>query len=342
MKFDFIIGNPPYQDETENKGDRANPLYDKFMDSAYSLSEIVMLIHPARFLFNAGQTAKSWNDKMLKDEHFKVIEYEPIANKIFPNTDIKGGVVISIRNLNITYGAIRKFIPQQELKNIVKKVSIVTDTYLDSIIASRGMYRFSEKFYADYPQALEMVGSGTGNMVVSNIFEKMGEVFHNTPCSEASSQIAITGRIKNRRERRYIKSEYILPNEFLNKYNVMVAKSSGTGRFGEVFGVPFILAPREGATDTYISIGFLETENEAEALSKYLKTKFFRAMLGVNKVTQDNPKQVWSSIPLQNFTPDSDIDWTASIPDIDKQLYAKYGLDETEIEFIETHVKEMQ
>ena len=73
-----------------------------------------------------------------------------------------------------------------------------------------------------------------------------------------------------------------------------------------------------------------------------MKTKFFRALLGVKKVTQHCPPPVWKMIPLQDFTPNSDIDWSKSIPEIDRQLYAKYGLDASEIEFIETHVKPME
>ena len=75
MKFDFIIGNPPYQEDVENQGDRPNPVYDKFMDASYEIADCVELIHPARFLFDAGQTAKAWNKKMLSDEHLKVLNY---------------------------------------------------------------------------------------------------------------------------------------------------------------------------------------------------------------------------------------------------------------------------
>ncbi len=74
---------------------------------------------------------------------------------------------------------------------------------------------------------------------------------------------------------------------------------------------------------------------------KYIKSKFARAMLGVKKVTQDNPKSVWECVPLQDFTPNSDIDWTKSIPEIDQQLYKKYNLSEEEINFIETKVQAM-
>ena len=84
-----------------------------------------------------------------------------------------------------------------------------------------------------------------------------------------------------------------------------------------------------------------DTESEAKNLEKYIKTKFCRSLLYVLKVTQDNLPAVWKCIPKQDFTASSDIDWSKSIPEIDKQLYAKYGLDEKEIAFIESHVKEM-
>ena len=342
MKFDFIIGNPPYQEEVAKQGDRANPIYDKFMEGAYAISDVVELIHPARFLYNAGQTSKTWNKKMLNDEHLKVIHYEPDASKIFPNTDIKGGVAITLHNTTVKFGAIGTFSPHKELTSIAQKISAKTVDYLDSIVSSRGMYRFTEKFYSDYPYASENVGNGTGNMIVSNIFEKMNEVFHDEPNDKSKAWVCIIGRVNNKRAKKYINAEYVIENEFLHKYNVMLAEANGTGKFGETLSYPAIMNPNEGATDTFISIGHFETEYEAKALINYIRTKFLRAMLGINKATQHNPKAVWRSIPLQDFAPTSDIDWSKSIPQIDQQLYAKYGLDESEIAFIESHVKEMK
>ena len=89
MKFDFIIGNPPYQEEQE--GDNKNfapPIYHRFIDGSYELADKVELIHPARFLFDAGSTPKNWNRKMLNDPHLKVIKYEAYSANIFPNQDI--------------------------------------------------------------------------------------------------------------------------------------------------------------------------------------------------------------------------------------------------------------
>lgn len=133
-----------------------------------------------------------------------------------------------------------------------------------------------------------------------------------------------------------------MKNDFLNTYNVVLAKASGKGAFGEVLGSPLILKPEFGTTDTFLSVGQLHTEFEARALLKYIKTKFLRALLSIKKITQNMTKGTWDLIPLQDFTAASDIDWTKPIPEIDRQLYAKYGLDENEISFIEKNVKEMK
>ncbi len=91
MRFDYIVGNPPYQEETDSESTRKPPIYNLFMDETFLLADVVELITPARFLFNAGYTPSSWNKKMLQDKHFKILYYEPLSAKVFPNTDIKGG-----------------------------------------------------------------------------------------------------------------------------------------------------------------------------------------------------------------------------------------------------------
>ena len=123
MKFDFVIGNPPYQDETlgENKG-YAPPIYHLFLDGAYKVADKVELIHPARFLFNAGSTPKAWNQKMLADPHLKVLHYEQDASKIFANTEIKGGVAITYHNVQENYGPIDTFTAFNELLLSKKKL----------------------------------------------------------------------------------------------------------------------------------------------------------------------------------------------------------------------------
>ena len=99
--------------------------------------------------------------------------------------------------------------------------------------------------------------------------------------------------------------------------------------------------PLVGNTQTFISVGNFKTENEANAAIKYIKTKFARVMLGILKITQDNTASRWRLVPMQDFTSNSDIDWSKSVPEIDQQLYRKYGLSEDEVNFIESKVQAM-
>lgn len=346
MKFDFIIGNPPYQDDVENQGDRPNPLYDKYMDAAYGIANRVELIHPARFLFDAGQTSKAWNKKMLSDEHIKVLYYKSDASEVFNRSSIVGGIAITYRDASAVFGEIGFFTPFAELNRIKNKVTGVTKDYLESIVSARGNYRLTPQFFSDFKDVSSRLGAGTGNMLVSNIIEKIPEAFSDEPQSGLQS-IRVLGRLGNTRIYRYIDKRYIISNEFLTTYNVLLSEADGAaGRIGvpipaRIIGRPEYAMPNECGTDTFISIGKFQSRIESENLGKYLQTRFLRAMLGIKKATQHNPRSVWKYVPLQDFSSESDIDWAKTIPEIDQQLYAKYGLSEEEITFIESHVKEM-
>lgn len=343
MKFDIIIGNPPYQEENE-LNNRKKPIYNHFMEESFHLGKVVELVTPARFLFNAGYTPKDWNQKMLNDEHFHVLYYEPDRSKIFPGKDIKGGIVISIYDHSKNFGKIRVFTPFVELNQILQKATKAGEVtcYLSDVISSRGMYRFTSDLSKDFPDALSKLGKGTGNMIASNAFERLPEIFLERTPNDGIKYIKMLGLVKKSRVHRYIKAKYVMQNDYISSYNVLFPKANGNGEYGEILSLPEISDIGAGATDSFISIGTFSTKYESKSVVKYIKTKFLRALLGIKKVTQDCPRAVWQLIPLQDFSSDSDIDWSQSIPEIDRQLYAKYGLDETEIEFIETHVKEMR
>lgn len=340
MKFDVVIGNPPYQEEARGESTRDEPIYNQFMDLSYRLSSLVTLITPARFLFDVGQTPKAWNKKMLEDSHLKVILYEQDSNKIFPRTDIKGGIAVTLRDTQQDFGRIKIFTPYKKLNGIVSKVHDDSFTPLTSIISSRGNYRFSDYFFSTNPDARNKLGKGTGNMIVSNVFEKLPDIFHKTPLK--LTDVKILGRLNNHRLWRYIDLQYLKQNEYVSKYNVVLPKSNGKGELGESLSSPVVIGPGEGATDTFISIGKFDTFSEANSLLKYLKTKFLRTLLGVKKITQDNPKGVWKEVPMQDFTSNSDIDWSKRISEIDQQLYRKYGLSKDEINFIEMKAQKME
>lgn len=340
FKFDVVIGNPPYQEEGKGDNARAEPIYHHFISQAYKVSSIAEFITPGRFLFNAGQTPKKWNKQMLNDEHITVTFYEQKSSKVFANTDIKGGVVVTLRDDKRKKGPIGVFTPFEELNSIVKKVwNDGEQESLMTVISSRGTYRFTEKMFQDFPNAKNVMGKGSGNMIVSNSFDRLPDVLHKN--RKENTNYKILGRYNGKREYRFISKDYVLSNEYINKYNVFVPEANGTGAIGEVLSTPLIGEHLIGHTDTFISIGMFDNPYEAENCLKYVKSNFARTMLGVLKVTQHNPRSTWKYVPLQDFTANSDIDWTKSIPEIDCQLYKKYNLSSEEINFIETHVKEM-
>lgn len=338
--FDYVIGNPPYQEETTNEGDRKPPVYNLFMDQVYEVSDVVELITPARFLFNAGQTPKAWNEKMLTDSHLKVLHYEPDATKVFPNTDIKGGVAVTYRDERNNYGEIGIFTAYPELNAIIRKVKKTEgdNPRLNTIIASQGLYRFSAQLFKEHPEIETLSGEGTGAKIISSMMSKAPNIFKT---EKFDNSIRMLGRIGGQREYRYISRDYIEENPYIDCYNLFLPEANNSGHFGETLTLPTIGMPGDGSSDTFLSAGKFKTKQEPINLSLYIKTKFFRAMLGIKKVTQHCPPKVWEMIPLQDFTPSSDIDWSKSVHEIDLQLYRKYGLDEDEINFIETHVKEM-
>lgn len=338
MKFDFVIGNPPYQEETVGTSD--TPVYDRFMDASFVVSKKALLITPARFLFNAGKTPSVWNKKMLNDEHFKVLDYYPVSDKVFSNTDIKGGVAVTYRDETQKLGPIGVFTTYPELNSIYKKVtSNIEQGGLTDLFYMQNKFKLNT-LYADYPQYKNIIGSeGKERRLTAAILYQL-DVF--TEAQEKDEDVAIIGVINNKRVKRYIDRKYLdLEKTNLNKWKVLVPKSNGSGVLGEVLSTPLIAEPIMGYTQTFLGIGAFDKESEAQAAYKYIISKFARTMLGVLKITQDNPPEKWKYVPLQDFTNHSDIDWTKSVHEIDLQLYDKYGLSADERNFIETHVKAM-
>lgn len=336
--FDYVIGNPPYQESNETNG-RQPPVYHEFMDAAYGVSKCVELITPARFLFNAGQTPKTWNEKMLQDEHFKVLHYEEEAVKVFPNTEIKGGVAIHMRNEDKDYGSIQIFTEYEEMNSILHKVlPFCTRTILDICIGAVP-YHYSNMLKKDHPEWVELAGESFD--IRTNAFDKLANkiFFEEKPSNE--DYVQIFGLYNKKRRFMWVKCKYIeVPSNF-SGYKIFVPKANGSGKFGEALSNTVIGMPNVGHTQSFISIGNFEKEETARNLEKYVKTKISRALLSVLRKTQDTTPYKWKYVPLQDFTENSDIDWSKSIHEIDLQLYRKYGLDEKEIEFIESHVKEM-
>lgn len=363
-KFDFVVGNPPYQESRETTKDM--PVYDVFMENTYKISNKALLITPARFLFNAGATPKSWNRKMLDDPHFEVLKYYIDSKTVFASQNINGGVVISYRDTDKNNNPIEIFTPFNELNSIVKKIIKIDDfTSLDTIMYPYSAYTFSNQFWIEHPEMKKEVEYVTKyrnqlskekkqgklsnlRIITTNIFNLIPDLFFDTEPNDNNEYCCIVGRFNNSRTKKYILKRYIDVAENYDKYKILLSASDGaSGTIGNptparIIGVPNVIGPKTGYTQSFQSIGCVETESEALSILKYVKSKFARACLGILKITQHYPQVKWKYVPLQDFTENSDIDWTKSIADIDQQLYKKYGLSPEEIDFIEEKVQEME
>ena len=340
MKFDYVIGNPPYQEENKDRH-RDDSIYQYFYDASFKISDVVLLITLGRFLFNVGSTSKDWNEKMLNDIHFNVKHFWLKSSDVFAGPDIRGGVAITMRDVNRKLGPIGDFTTYDELKGILDKVKSVDEIdVFGNIMYIQTKFDY-ENLMNDYPEFMDRLGKNKNERrMTSAAFNLFPEVFHD---KKGQDDVWILGREKGDRVYKAINKRYVEEAGNLVRWKVIVPAANGSGAIGEVLSTPLIGAPLIGYTQTFISLGSFDNEYQAKALLKYIKSKFARTMLGIKKVTQNNKTaETWKCVPLQDFTENSDIDWTKDVADIDKQLYKKYNLTEEEIKFIETNVKEME
>jgi Eco57I restriction-modification methylase len=341
-KFDVVIGNPPYQEEAQGGGTRATPVYHLFIDAAYEVGKKAVLITPARFLFNAGFTPKAWNEKMLAETHLTVPHYVPNSDELFPSTDIKGGIAVTYWDEDHDGEPIVSFTSYPELNTILHKVVESQDASLASEITSSRSFRYTEELYTAHPALRSLRPKGNDYLISTNTFAQFGEVLFTQRPDDQDEYSRVLGLNGRGREYRWIRSEYLAGPDSFAAYKVVLPAANGSGTLGEVLSNPVVVGPEVAVTQTFITIGCFDDGATADGCLKYVKSKFARALLGVLKITQHNPAKVWKYVPLQDFTTSSDIDWTQPIPQIDQQLYAKYGLDSEEIAFIEATVKLME
>ena len=365
MKFNAVVGNPPYQ-VTTDVSNRQNPIYHHFYDIAGGLSGLYTLITPARFLFNAGLTPAEWNAKMLKDAHLRVVKYIQDATICFHNANINGGVVITLRDAGREFGAIGKFIPNDMLRGIASKFKQDFDTNLSSVVfGGRSDLKFNDKFLKDYPDSpkdrlafirekrpsVKKLGPNEEFELKSSTLEALPYAFKDK-VSDAKEYYHILGLVNSKRVWKYVRRKYLEPRysdkNNIERYKVFVSEADGAaGQIGNpvparILGKSEIGRPGDSATTTFISIGAFHSLVEAKNCSIYLKTRFLRCLLGILKITQHLPPSIWAYVPILDFTSKSDIDWSKSVAEIDQQLYKKYKLTRPEIDFIESMITPME
>lgn len=248
---------------------------------------------------------------------------------------------MTFRDASKDFGVIGDFSPHQEVTSILNKVKREKFESLSRFVYAPESYRLSKKLHLVNADVKGKLSKGHAYDLTTNIFEKLDDLFFEKKPNDENDYIQILGRINNERAYKWIRQDYVDPHDNLDSFKVILPKSNGTGSLGERLSSPLTANPKVGHNQTFISIGSLSTKLEAENLLRYINSKFLRLLLGTLKVTQDNKKAVWKNIPLQDFTANSDIDWSQSIPEIDQQLYKKYQLSDEEIAFVESMIKPM-
>ena len=344
MKFDFVIGNPPYQEMSKNNK-MTRSIYPDFVRSSQAIGQIVSLVMPARWMSGENgpyRETQHFIDEMLKGDHLQSFHLYPNSSDLFPNVDIKGGVCFFVWNRayscdRVNYaitenGAYKKVLTSfriaenviirfPELISILEKTKAISTIYLNTWVSSWNPFGFISDLFTKNKEG------------VSRISEE----------KQQDDDYLVHGLLKNKRVIRYIPNSALKKNiHIAHSYKVFLPRANGSGVFGEVFSTPMIGTPMMICTDTFLQIGVFDNCTEAENLLKYVKTKYFRTMVGIKKTAVFNYKECFTFVPLQDFTAASDIDWSRSVAEIDRQLYAKYGLSAEEGAFIEEKIKPME
>jgi superfamily II DNA or RNA helicase len=345
MKFNAIVGNPPYQLMDGGAQASATPVYNKFVDVAKKINpRFLTLIMPSRWM-TGGKGLDLFRAEMINDKNIKILHDFPNARICFDNVEIKGGVCYFLRD-SLSFVECTIFSHSNDGKDIFKSIRFLQQGGSDVLIRDGRLISIKEK-------VLEK-GDLSFNTIISSMkpYGLRGDFFKDQSkysLPSVSKKPIENGYIiigldeKQKRVERYISSDYPIPKkDGLDKYKIFIPRNFGSGRMGETATNLVIAPPGKLCTETFIQISPFANLIEAKNCEKYIKTNLFKVLLGIRKQDQGAGRGVYQYIPIQDFTKKSDIDWSKSIPDIDKQLYEKYEFTNEEIRFIESMIKPME
>lgn len=356
MKFDVIIGNPPYQESFGIEGgnsSNAKSIYNLFIDQSIHLDpKYVVMITPSRWMTKTAQgIPHSWVDEMLSGGKFREIYDFEDANKCFANVDIKGGVNYFLWDKDYS-GPTNFYYHTKEGEQLLvsdylnaDKSGVVIRDPRSKTIMQKVMVVEEKDYMQDDKSFSSLVSPkhffDVGDQLTSNWKGYSLQQTEEFPIKYYLSKP--THGI----EYAWINYQQIPKNgEVKDLHKVYIPTTGGTGNDSQVLGMPFYGEPNSICSQTYLVIGYdidkhNFSEDECKNIIDYIKTRFFRYLVSIKKKTQNGPRGVYQFVPIQDFTSDSDIAWNKSIREIDQQLYQKYGLTQEEIDFIESKVHPM-
>ena len=344
MKFNVIVGNPPYQksDLGANKNS-ASPIYNEFVHMAKKLNpDHISMIMPTRW-YAGGKDLDAFRDQMLNDIHIAELHDFLKPDLIFENINLRGGVCYFVwsKDFDNTKVLTKVFTYNDDLNPRVNSRNLKTedsDILIRHSIAIKMIKKI--KSHKDFESFENSISARKPFGLEANIVQKPN-LFRISSKGLKDSVICYGKGQKIG----YLKKEEVLKNqEWIEKIKVFTPRANNIGtELNDDNLNTFIGLAKSVCTESYIVVGADLKLNKLSAknLCKYFKTKFARFQHSLGKASQDATSKTYKFVPLQNFTSKSDIDWNKPIEDIDKQLYKKYKLTKTEISFIEDMIKPM-
>lgn len=319
MKFDVIVGNPPYQLNSGGHGAQATPIYHYFINQAKSLNpRYLAFIIPSRW-FAGGMGLNQFRDEMLNDQHIKSIVDFPDSDDCFPGVSIEGGVMYFIWDKNYSGDCkIQTVIGEDESSVMTRPLN-----QYDIFIRQNQAIEILEKVKERNEETVDTIVSGINPFNFATNFKDFDQI--NNPDKIKIYANKATGYIQRTKAQTH--------KEWIDKYKVLVSEAyGGAGKKPwQVLGKPIIAEPGSVCTFTYVVAGVFDTKEEAENYANYMRTRFFRFLVSLRKNTQHASSKVYAFVPLLSMKQS----WN------DEKLYERYGITDDERQFIESMVKEM-
>lgn len=327
MKINAIVGNPPYQIMDGGAGVSAKPVYNLFIEIAKQIApNYISMIMPSRW-FAGGKGLDSFRESMLSDKRISHIFDYVNAKDCFPTASIGGGVNYILWDVNYKGNC---------------SITTIQGTQRD--MEQRPLDQFS--VFIRYNSAIHIVHKcQSDNSFASIVNSRNPFGLSSNIRGEKTGEIRL---ITSAGISWLPKSAIDSTNHLLSKYKILMSKVTA-GHAGEpdkkgqfkIISRTEIIGPNDVCTDSYLIVGASESKLVVENEYKYIQTRFLRFLLMLSVSSINLSSEKFQFIPLQDFTSNSDINWSRSISEIDTQLYAKYGLSEDEISFIESMIKPM-
>lgn len=343
MKFDAVVGNPPYQDNGGSGGNNDAPIFQHFCRIASKITRnYVSLIIPSRW-FAAGREnlLGEFRKEMLNSGKIEKLVVYSDSSTLFSNVEIKGGVCYYLEN--VSHKDRCKYVLHSEGKIYESEIHLnqfdilIRDPKLSVIVEKVENIRKMKKLKT----VDTIISSDTPFGIPSNPKESKKTPFKVFSNSSSEHDTLLYHIEKGVRKIEYVKLSEIVKNKRdVDRFKVFVTGAGGSGNDTKVMGDPEYAPKNSVCSQSYLYSAF-DNEIEAKNFIKYIKTRFFRVLVSAIKITQSAPSRVYKFVPLENLDDTSDIDWCKSISEIDQQLYVKYNLTSDEIDFIEEKVQPM-